>query len=115
MPSLSCTVHEARAKSCKQCNNASCSTQENETLCPSPAGAGGRGGVGALGREGNTVHVLNFSKFCGCFHHPQNNLSQKNIIGKIYMTVMANCVLPRGKTLSSLSFRNKMTTFETKC
>ena len=75
----------------------------------------GGGGVGALGREGNTVHVLNFSKFCGCFHHPQNNLSQKNIIGKIYMTVMANCVLPRGETLSSLSFRNKMTTFETKC
>ena len=76
---------------------------------------GGGGGVGALGREGNTVHVLNFSKFCGCSHHPQNNLSQKNIIGKIYMTVMANCVLPCGKTLSSLSFRNKMTTFETKC
>ena len=114
MSSLSCTVHEARAKSCKHYNNASCSTQGNETLCPSPAGGGG-GGVGALGREGNTVHVLNFSKFCGCSHHPQNNLSQKNIIGKIYMTVMANCVLPCGKTLSSLSFRNKMTTFETKC
>ena len=30
MSSLSCTVHDARARSCKQCNNASCSTQENE-------------------------------------------------------------------------------------
>jgi len=38
---------------------------------------------GGAGREANTVHVLNFSKFCGCFRHPQNKLSQKTLPEKV--------------------------------